>query len=180
MMSYSIHEESSVRARGKEAFAADMDVHMRAKLHMQQFLLFPEVWKEIPLLYPLDWREVEFKKENTSLIVESKGVYVFSVRIFGNMVPPSGYITYVGKASNLQKRFKQYLDEEDYKGTSPRFHIAKMLNLWSNCISFIYATIENDTDEINVERALINGIHPPYNRKDFTGTYGKAIRDAFQ
>lgn len=179
-MSYSIHDETALRAQGSDALMGCMNIHSRAREHMQKFLLFPEIWEKIPPLHSLAWQEVKFSKEDRDTITENKGVYVFSVRMLGNMVPPSGYITYVGKASNLRRRFDQYLREKEFKGTSPRFHIAKMLNLWQNCINFIYATVEDTLDESLIEKTLINGIHPPYNRADFSGSYGKAIREAFQ
>jgi len=179
-MAYSIHEEAALRERGIEVLKTGMAEQDTAKAHIQRFLLYPPMWEQIPLLHDLQWHSVKFLQENKSAVESKRGVYTFSVQMEGHMVPPSGYVMYVGKASNLRRRYNEYFREKEYKYDSHRYHIACLLSRWVNYIYFNFSYIKDETSEADIEKVLINGMQPPFNRSSFEGILGISRREAFQ
>ena len=54
------------------------------------------------------------------------------------------YIFYVGKATNLRKRYSEYLQEKAGKGTSPREQIVLFLNDFDGYLHFHYTLVPKE------------------------------------
>jgi hypothetical protein len=174
-MASNIHQDAEIRAIVEQELPIELELKSRMKLFTKSFTLCPGLWKQIKDICVLDWQSVAFDEGNIHDIPEGSGVYAFAVVPEGNMLPDASYITYVGKAKSLRKRFRQYVYEQR---RAKRQHIYEMLNLWKSNIRFLHSTIDDQDDVREVELQLINGIFPPYNRSDFLGIIGNAADEA--
>ena len=75
---------------------------------------------------------------------------------------------YVGKATNLRKRFGDYLTIERTK----RAKVARLLEMYTGHIVFYYSTVDNEDLE-TTEEQLLNAFVPPCNSR-FTGIVQRA------
>ena len=135
--------------------------------HVWPFCLWPRQWKTFNRT--LEWCSVELDHDHKSWVPGTPGVYslVVSAEIAGH--PCSSYLMYVGRATNLRRRFGKYLNEERTK----RSKIVRLLELYRDRISFVYSIVHNNVLE-DTEEELIDALVPPCNSK-FTGELQRAI-----
>ena len=149
--------------------------------HEIRFHLVPNQFIRFHSDISLEWREVAFARDNISDVPDGRGVYAFAVGINGGGLPPHGYVMYVGQAgdgeSSLRQRFKSYFQEQK---RPKRRGIHRMLNKWTNVLSFVFAEIEDHSVKLkDIERKLNDALLPPYSRNDFSAEVRDAI-NAFE
>jgi hypothetical protein len=88
------------------------------------------------------------------------------------------YIFYVGKATNIRKRYSEYLQEKVGKGANPREQIVLFLNDFDGYLQFHYTPVpkedlmSEDNGVAIVTRRLIRE-HPLFNKRIKVMTIGK-------
>lgn len=147
------------------------------KAHELSFKLVPAHLTGFSSKVTLGWEAVRFVPANANAVPNRKGVYAFVVEEPGKGLPPHGYVMYVGKAGDgahsLRKRFQNYLQDQKRPRRPNIYHL---LNRWRGVLSFYYAEIENATIQLTeVETALNDALVPPFNKKDFSATFRRAI-----
>jgi len=150
--------------------------------YRKTFILSPEQWQllNIPRLA---WRNVKFSRENKVNIPQVRGIYLFMIKNETNLLPPHGYIAYVGltgddRERTLNDRYGDYLRDQS---RPKRIHIYELLNRWRNDIYFYFAEIPDRAVSLSeIETNLLDSLIPPYNRKDFTGEFGRIVEEAFR
>lgn len=146
------------------------------------FILSPEQWQllNIPRL---EWNNVKFSRENHEQIPQVRGIYLFMIKNDTVLLPPHGSIAYVGltgddRERTLNDRYSDYLRDQS---RPKRIHIYELLNKWRDNIYFYFAAIPDRAVSLSViETNLLDSLIPPYNRKDFTGEFGKIVEEAFR
>jgi hypothetical protein len=150
--------------------------------YKKTFILSPEQWQllNIPRL---DWHHVKFLRENRDVIPQVRGIYFFMIKYETNLLPSHGYIAYVGLTGDqnertLHLRYGDYLRDQS---RPKRVHIYELLNRWKNNIYFYFAEVPDREESLtDIETNLLDSLIPPYNRKDFSGEFGKIVTEAFR
>lgn len=152
------------------------------KKYKKEFILSPLQWRNFNIT-GLTWHKVRFCEENRLTIPEVRGVYCFMIEHRNDSFPPHGYMAYVGlvgqgNSRTLRIRYADYLRDQN---RPKRIHIYELLTRWKNCIYFYYAPVPDRRKSLaKIETALLDAIVPPFNKKDFTGTFGGVVRGAWQ
>lgn len=150
--------------------------------YRKTFILSPVQWQllNIPRL---GWNNVKFTKENLDHVPDVRGIYLFIIKYNCDLLPNHGYIAYVGLTGNdnertLNDRYKEYLRDQV---RPKRYHIHELLNRWKDDIYFYFAEVPDRAIPLTViETNLLDTLIPPYNRKDFTGDFGRIVEEAFR
>lgn len=115
-----------------------------------QFKLYPQLWcsDELAKYYAgRKWEVIKFEKPPPTL-PEVSGIYMFVVGPYCGGIRDHSYIFYVGKASNLKRRFRDYLTEKEGGGHSPREAVVLLLNDFEGYVYFHYTEVaENELDQ---------------------------------
>lgn len=129
--------------------------------HVWPICLWPKQWSTCRLT--LQWNNVALDHEWRSEVPDTKGIYslVVEPEIAGNL--SCSYLMYVGRATNLRKRFGDYLTRE----RTERPKVVRLLEMYTGHIFFYYSTDDNK-DLKTTEEQLINAFVPPCNSR-FTG-----------
>ncbi|MEE9454666.1 MAG: hypothetical protein V3V13_09835 [Paracoccaceae bacterium] len=132
----------------------------------------------------LDWSHVPYGDGQVDDVPDDKrGIYAFSITTDSPVLPPHGYILYIGIAGHnsmrsLRSRYKDYLNT---KKVIKRAHINRMIVTWNDVLRFCFAPINNDVsaaDLIELEKELNDALMPPFSRGDMSAEL-KAARRAF-
>jgi len=154
-----------------------MDLVNLLKIHEVRFRLVPTQIVAFKCGVHLEWESVRFDQNMAGEVPNGRGVYAFIVEETGKGLPPHGYVMYVGKAGDgahsLKKRFRDYFQD---KKRPKRPNIYRLLNQWSDVLSFYFAEIHNsDVQLTDVEKALNDALLPPFCRNDFSADMRTAI-----
>ncbi len=114
--------------------------------------------------FNLDWQYQKFVEANQNMIPSRPGVYMFIVRPRSANIEYHSIILYFGEATNLRKRFKQYIAERDGVKPTDRKHIKAMLNIYKNRVEFAFTTLGR-YQITQVEDLLIDAFDPCCNHK---------------
>jgi hypothetical protein len=148
--------------------------------YRREFVLCPAFIKAKADLPDLEWNTIKFNAENPNL-PDQQGVYVFSINIEHGNLPNNSYILYVGKAGDvnskntIRKRYQDYVREARVQ-SRPKIH--RMLNLWSEHLSYHYAEVPNGMSTGDIEQLLTTIFIPPYNTNDFLGEVRNLLKGA--
>ena len=135
----------------------------------------PELWESCNLSVELNWRSVQFTKENRKSIPANQfGVYAFMLEPSFVGPPRSAYLLYIGKTGNTRGFRRRYSDYLYYMRTGDRPVISRMLRRWDAHLWFYYASVDAVTLVDEIESALLNACIPPYNDK-FKGRVGSGV-----
>lgn len=135
-------------------------------------------------LQKLNWQSIRYNDEEEieKIPNDKKGVYAFAVCHENSILPPHGYILYIGMVGKnsgrcLRDRYKDYLNINTVK---KRDNIAQMIGNWSKVLRFFYAPIaEISSDDLEaLEKQLNSALIPPYALKDMDAKV-KKMRTAF-
>lgn len=136
-------------------------------------------------LAQLAWESIKYGDEEIDRVPDNKrGIYAFAVNHPSNVLPPHGYILYIGIAGrdsdrSLQARYRDYLNA---KKVVKRPRIARMIGDWHKVLKFFFAPIDDDVtseDLKKLEQQLNTALMPPFSEGDLeAGT--KAKRRAFR
>lgn len=146
-----------------------------AKSHVQDFTLWPKIWNSFKLNITLTWDERTFESSEANNIPEEPGVYTFVIKPEIASHPACAYLVYTGKAKDLKRRFKQYLEVQNQKRRhSPK--IEQGLMQYKGYLFFIYSLLKKKSIT-KVEQVLIDGFIPPWNdKKTISSEVGNIVR----
>lgn len=147
---------------------------------LHSFFLDMRSWRKFKTKYKLSWQKLRFGEANHSSIPKERGIYAFTLELSPCKLPTHGYILYIGitgdeSEANLYKRYAQYL--LNLKNQDGRPAVYYMMDNWSDDLFFNFVPLPNKTiDLAKIERALLNALVPPVNKKDLEAdiTAGKA------
>ena len=118
------------------------------------------------------WDSVSYGDEELDRIPDDRrGVYAFAVCRNSAVLPPHGYILYIGIAGKdsqrpLRERYKDYLN---VKKVRKRARIARMIGTWHQVLRFFFAPVGDDVsseDLKTLEKQLNTAIMPPFSEGD--------------
>ena len=120
----------------------------------------------------LAWDSVSYGDEELDRVPDDRrGVYAFAVCRNSDVLPPHGYILYIGIAGKdsqrpLRERYKDYLNVKKVK---KRARIARMIGTWHQVLRFFFAHVGDDfssEDLKTLEKQLNTAIMPPFSEGD--------------
>ena len=120
----------------------------------------------------LNWQAIKFGPEEIDQVPDDKrGIYAFAVRIDSTVLPPHGYILYIGMAGRnsdrpLRERYQDYLYP---KKVIKRGGIARVMGNWRRVLQFLFAPVDDavTTEDLeNLERQLNTALIPPFSERD--------------
>ena len=120
----------------------------------------------------LPWDSVSYGEEELDKVPDNKrGVYAFAVCQQHEVLPPHGYVLYIGIAGRdserpLRERYKDYLNA---KKIMKRTKIAFMIGNWHQVLRFFFAPVDDDVSSADLqklERQLNTALLPPYSDRD--------------
>lgn len=120
----------------------------------------------------LEWDSVPYGEAEIEDIPDDKrGVYAFAICHQSEMLPPHGYILYIGIAGRdsnrpLRARYKDYLND---KKVLKRERIARMIGTWHEVLRFFFAPVDDDVtseDLKALEKQLNTALLPAFSEGD--------------
>jgi len=128
-----------------------LEAQFAAKLKGEyQFRLHPELWAtpEINAYYlGRTWTSVRFVDPSPHDIPNESGIYMFVVAPHCAALADHSYIFYVGKASNLKTRYREYLLEKACACENPRERVVRFLNHLEDHVFFHFTLVpQNELD----------------------------------
>lgn len=166
---------------GKHHDLVNMTKKYKAELH--EFFLDMSEWRLFKTRFRLDWKKERFNQSRLASIPQHRGIYAFTLEMAEAKLPPHGYILYVGitgdtSNSNLRTRYGQYL--QNLRSENGRPAIVYMLKNWPRDLFFNFVALPNtNVDLARLERAFINCIMPPVNKRDIEAKLSAAVRARF-
>ena len=138
------------------------------------------------LLDVLNWDSIIYNDANDLEKVpdDKRGLYAFAICHPSDVLPPHGYILYIGIAGrnsdrSLQARYKEYLNK---KKVLKRPRIARMIGTWHEVLRFYFAPIDDDvsTEDLQeIEKQLNTALMPTFSEEDLEAD-AKRKRRAFR
>ncbi len=134
----------------------------------------------------LKWDSISYGDAEICKVPNDKrGIYAFAICQLSDVLPPHGYILYVGIAGrdskrSLRERYKDYLNEKKVIKSSPR--IARMIGTWHDVLRFFFAPVSDDVsadDLKKLEKELNSVLIPPFSENDLEADI-KRKRRAFR
>ena len=107
---------------------------------------------------PLDWKSVPYCQEDRHKVpADKRGVYAFAVCINNKILPPHGYILYMGIAGkdsdrSLRERYGDYFSMSKVK---KRAGIMRMIGTWHNVLHFFYAPVDDQMTSDDLKKLEI-------------------------
>ena len=150
---------------------------------MYEFFLDMNSWRKFRSRYNLAWGKVAFNKADHAKVPIERGIYVFTLEFLPSKLPHHGYILYVGITGNdsqsqLHRRFGQYLNH--LKNQDGRPAVFFMLDNWGDHLFFNFAPLPDaKVDLVKMERAFINAVRPPVNKRDLEASIAAAKSAVF-
>lgn len=151
--------------------------------HKINFTLNPDYMSNpCSAIQELSWSSVKYGLDNADTVPnDRRGVYAFVVSRNDDVLPPHGYVMYVGiggKKSDrsLRKRYGDYLNT---KKILKRDRIAKMIGTWFEVLHFAYAPVPDtisSEDLIALEEHINSALLPPFSKGDILATIKKKQR----
>ena len=141
---------------------------------MVSVILSPEKLKrDNYVLGTLNWDSIVYNNaaEIDKIPNDKRGLYAFVVSHPDNVLPPHGYVLYIGIAGknskrSLRERYKDYLNA---KKVLRRAGIARIIGTWHEVLRFYFAPIEDSvsTEDLQeLEKQLNTALVPPFSRGD--------------
>lgn len=153
------------------------------KGNLHEFFLDMTSWKKFKTKNKLDWQKTPFGAGGIAVVPHERGIYAFTLELTSAKLPAHGYILYVGitgddSNANLYKRFNQYLLSLTSEDGRPA--VVYMMKNWKDHLFFNFVSIpKKSVDLAKLERAFINSVMPPINKRDFDAKIGAAKAAAF-
>ena len=154
--------------------------------YTRQFTLSPNQLQDTSyIVESLSWDSISYgNTEIRKVPYKRRGVYAFAICQPSNVLPPHGYILYVGMAGRdsnrpLRHRYRDYLSNSKIM---KRAKIAFMIGNWHEVLTFFFAPVDEDmssNDLKQLERQLNNAFMPPFAEADLDAGL-KRKRRAFQ
>lgn len=137
------------------------------------FILSPSKILENDLgIEKLNWRSIKFGPEQIGEIPDDKrGIYAFIAKNESLILPPHGYVLYIGIAGRKSERSlrQRYIDYCNPRKSIKRPKIARMIGTWHSVLCFCYASVEDDitSEQLEIiEKKLNTALLPPFSEGD--------------
>lgn len=165
----------------------EMDEHDKREAYLSffrtsfAFTLCPTLFKRSNDLPNLAWNSFKYSDHENNALPDEQGVYMFMVSFENNNLPNNSYVMYVGKAGDINSnntianRFQSYARESGYRG---RIRVRKMIQYFSDHLTYYYATIPAGSSTAPVEQALADIFVPPCCQVDFSAEVRTLLRGA--
>ena len=133
---------------------------------------------------PLAWSSIKYGEAEIHKVPHDKrGVYAFAICQPSRVLPPHGYVLYIGIAGKdsdrpLRERYRDYLNA---KRVMKRKKIAFMIGNWNEVLRFFFAPVDDavSTDDLQtLEMQLNTALLPPYSDRDMVAEV-REMRRAF-
>lgn len=120
----------------------------------------------------LEWDSISYGDEELENVpANRRGVYAFAVCQNNNVLPPHGYVLYIGIAGRdserpLRERYRDYLNNNK---VLKRDRIARMIGTWHPVLRFFFAPVDDavsSEDLKTLEKQLITALMPPFSEGD--------------
>lgn len=130
----------------------------------------------------LAWESIKYGKDEIDKIPNDKrGIYAFSIHHPSQVLPPHGYILYIGIAGrnsnrSLKARYKDYLNP---RIVIKRERIARMIGTWREVLRFHFAPIDDSmtSEQLEqLEKDLNTALLPPFSEGDLDADTKKKRR----
>jgi hypothetical protein len=129
---------------------------------LYEFKLYPQLWScpKLAAYYKgRKWQVVPFTSP-PPVLPASSGIYMFVVGPYCGDLKDHSYIVYVGKATNLRKRYSEYLQEKAGKCANPRERVVLVLNEFDGYLHFHYTPVPKN--ELTEAEALLKDNLTPF------------------
>ncbi len=154
--------------------------------HATQMILNPnKMMARDFIVRNLEWGSIKFETGDIEQVPNDKrGVYGFSVQVESQVLPPHGYILYMGMAGlnssrSLRERYQDYLQP---KKVIKRGGITRVMGTWRQVLQFVFAPVDDSVPTKDLQRLEIQlntALIPPYSEKDIDAEV-RAARRAWQ
>ena len=133
----------------------------------------------------LAWQSVSYgDAELDKVPADKRGIYAFAVCRPNAILPPHGYILYIGIAGRdsdraLRDRYRDYLNP---RKVIKRDRIARMIGTWHQVLRFFFAPVDDDVSSADLqllEKQLNTAFMPPFSEGDLEAEI-KRKRRAFR
>lgn len=133
----------------------------------------------------LNWQSISYGDAELNNVPDDKrGIYAFVIHRTSGILPPHGYILYIGIAGrnsdrSLRARYKDYLNP---KKVIKRDRIARMIGTWNPVLKFFFASVDDNVSSADLEaleKQLNTAFMPPFSEGDLEGD-AKRKRRAFR
>ena len=140
---------------------------------VQSIILNPDRLLNEDFVVPnLEWQTIQFETGDIQQVPDDKrGIYAFAVRLESQVLPPHGYILYMGMAGrrssrSLRERYQDYLYP---KRVLKRGGVAVMMGNWRQVLQFIFSPVDDSvsTEDLQLLEVQLNtALIPPYSEQD--------------
>lgn len=143
-----------------------------AKYTVSFTLSSPKIQVNQHIIPALKWESIKYGTAELNKVPNDKrGIYAFAICQHNDVLPPHGYILYIGIAGyrsnrSLRERYQDYLNE---KQVSKRARIARMIGTWHEVLRFYFAPVEKNIsseDLKQLEIQLNTALMPPFSKGD--------------
>lgn len=130
----------------------------------------------------LQWSSVKYGDDEVNQVPDDRrGIYAFAICRPSDVLPPHGYILYIGIAGrdsdrSLRARYKDYLNA---RKVIKRARIARMIGTWHPVLRFFYAPVDDNisSDDLQLlEEQLNSALLPPFSEGDLDAETKKKRR----
>jgi hypothetical protein len=130
----------------------------------------------------LKWRSIRYGDAEIAKVPDDRrGVYAFAICEQSAVLPPHGYVLYIGIAGrrskrSLRARYRDYLND---KMVMKRARIAHMIGTWHKVLRFYYVPVDDSfpaTQLEKLERQLNSALMPPFSVGDLEANTAKKRR----
>ena len=152
------------------------------KYKVSFILSSPKIQVNQHIIPVLHWESVKYGNAELNKVPDDKrGIYAFSICQHSDVLPPHGYILYIGIAGyrsnrSLRERYKDYLNE---KQVFKRANIARMIGTWHGVLRFLFAPVSDDfsSDDLKkLEKQLNTALMPPFSENDLEADINRKRR----
>lgn len=164
-----------------EDFASDA-ANAIAKFKVPFTLSTDQFGRDDFVIDPLQWQSIGYgDAEIANVPDDRRGIYAFAISKESTILPPHGYVLYIGIAGrksnrSLRARYRDYLNA---KQVLKRERIARMIGTWHPVLRFYFAAVDNaiTSDQLEeMERQLNSTLIPPFSEGDLEAGLKKQRR----
>ena len=161
---------------------ADAAANEIGKFRMAFVLSPQQLLADHYIVSPLRWDSISYGENDLQRIPSNKrGVYAFVICQHDAVLPPHGYVLYIGIAGrnsdrSLRSRYKDYLNP---RKLIKRTRIARMIGTWHQVLRFYFAPISDDVTSRELqqlEKQLNGALLPPVVEADLEADIKKKRR----
>jgi hypothetical protein len=164
-------------------FAKEADDEI-GRYQINGMIISPEKLKFSSFCVPaLSWQSISYGEGDIAKVPDDqRGVYAFALCEPSAVLPPHGYVLYIGIAGrrkskrSLRARYKDYLDEKQVR---KRSRIARMIGTWHKVLRFYFVPVEDSFSSADLEKLemqLNTALMPPFSEGDLEAETKKKRR----